>query len=132
MALVAGEGQPIALTLHSAAPHETTLTFDLVQECVTQELPERVIGDAGFDSDPLDACFDEIGIEFIAPHRKNRVTKTQDGRVLRRAKRRWKVERFFAHVQNFRRMVVRYERKSANYLGMLYMIATIILVRDCF
>jgi transposase len=132
MALVEEKGLPIALNLHSAKPHESTLTFDLVQDCVTEELPERAIGDSAFDSDALDAAFAEIGIEFIAPHRKNRKNKTQDGRMLRRAKRRWKVERFFAHLQNFRRMIVRYERKSANYLGLLHMVATIILVRNYF
>ena len=136
MALVEGDGLPIALKLHSAKPHESTLTFDLVQDCVTEELPERAIGDSAFDSDALDAAFAEIDIEFIAPHRKNRKNKTQDGRMLRRAKRRWKhprgTRRFFAHLQNFRRMIVRYERKSANYLGLLHMVATIILVRNYF
>ena len=33
-----------------------------------------------------------MGIEMIAPHRKNgRKLKTQDGRKLRRHKRRWKI-----------------------------------------
>ena len=36
-------------------------------------------------------------IELIAPHRKNRVRPaTQDGRALRRYRRRWKIERLFA------------------------------------
>ena len=39
---------------------------------------------------------------MIAPHRKNRKKgKTQDGRKLRRYKRRWKIERLFAWLQNF-------------------------------
>ena len=42
---------------------------------------------------------------MIAPHRKNRKKKkTQDGRKLRRYKRRWKIERLFAWLQNFRRL----------------------------
>jgi transposase len=45
------------------------------------------------------------GIEMIAPHRHNRKkAKTQDGRKLRRYKRRWKVERLFAWLGNFRRL----------------------------
>ena len=61
------------------------------------------------------------GIEMIAPHRRNRKkAKTQDGRKLRRYKRRWKVERLFAWLGNFRRLVVvRYERRAENYLGSL-------------
>ncbi len=50
---------------------------------------------------------------MIAPHRKNRKKKkTQDGRKLRRYKRRWKIERHFAWLSNFRRLVVRYEYKA--------------------
>ena len=44
MALVDASGLPIALSLHKAGPHESTLCFDLVQGCWTDELPERVKG----------------------------------------------------------------------------------------
>jgi transposase len=40
-----------------------------------------------------------------------------DGRVLRRYKRRWKVERLFAWLLRNRRLTERYERKAANFLG---------------
>lgn len=79
MALTEGEGLPISLSLHPAGAHESTTqlrwvpVFDLVQECVTEELPERVIGDTAFDSDPLDARFAEVGVEMIARHRDGRV-----------------------------------------------------------
>lgn len=42
-------------------------------------------------------------VELIAPHRRTRKQRTQDGRPLRRYRRRWKVERLFAWLQNFRR-----------------------------
>jgi len=134
MALVDANGLPIALSLHDANdinPAEVTLTFDLVQGCWTQELPERVIGDKAYDSDALDATLDDCGVEMIAAHRENRkaANKTQDGRKLRRAKRRWKVERFFAWLQNFRRLVVRYERKSRNFYGFVLIAAIIMHVR---
>ncbi len=72
------------------------------------------MGEKAYDSDPLEeALLLEQGIEMIAPHRKNRrKEKTQDGRkLLRRYKRRWKVERLFGWLQNFRRLLVRYEYK---------------------
>jgi transposase len=51
------------------------------------------------------------GIEMIAPHRKNRKKlAAQDDRKLRRYKRRWKVERRFAWLQNFGRLVVRFRK----------------------
>ena len=50
-------------------------------------------------------------IELICPHRRNRKKpKLQDGRKLRRYRRRWKVERTFAWLDNFRRLVVRWDR----------------------
>ena len=62
----------------------------------TNELPERLIGDKAYDSDALDARLEEAwGIEMLAPNRKKRA-KTQDGRLLQRYRRRWKVERLFA------------------------------------
>jgi hypothetical protein len=36
------------------------------------------------------------GVQLITPHRKTRQHRTQDGRPLRRYRRRWKVERLFA------------------------------------
>ena len=130
MALVDANGLPISLSLHAANPHEVRLTFDLVQSCWTEELPERVIGDKAYDSDALDAQMQACGVEMIAAHRKNRTRpKTQDGRQLRRSKRRWKVERFFSWLQNFRRMVVRYERKPGNFYGFVLLAAIIMHVR---
>ncbi|MDB5098880.1 MAG: transposase, family [Cyanobacteria bacterium RYN_339] len=72
---------------------------------------------------------DRYGVELIAPHRGNRKTKTQDGRQLRRYKRRWKVERLFAWLQNFRRLNTRYERHAENFLGMLRLGCIVILLR---
>ena len=55
--------------------------------------------------------------------------KTQDGRKLRRYKRRWRVERLFAWLGNFRRLVVRYERQAENYLGFVQLGCVMILLR---
>ena len=66
-----------------------------------------MIGDRAYDSDPLDARLQQQhGIALIAPHKSNRSRpKTQDGRQLRRYCRRWKIERLFAWLHNFRRLV---------------------------
>ncbi len=56
-------------------------------------------------------------------------TATQDGHPLRRYQRRWRVERLFAWFQNFRRIVVRYERLAENFLGMLHLASCLILLR---
>ena len=87
-----------------------TLVETTLGACFAPEKPERLIGDRAYDSDPLDERMAEQGIEMIAPHRRNRHKRTQDGRKLRRYLRRWKVERLFAWLGNFRRLPVRYER----------------------
>ncbi len=67
---------------------------------------------------------------MIASYRKNRKKpKTQDGRKLRRYKRRWKVERLVAWLGNFRRSAVRYERRAENYLGFVQLGCVVILLR---
>jgi transposase len=71
-----------------------------------------------------------VGIEMIAPHRTNRkAPATQDGRPLRRYRRRWKMERLFAWLQNFRRLVVRHEYHAENFLGFVHLACILILLR---
>ncbi len=125
-------GLPLAVHTASASPHEVTLVGEALAAGFVDEKPRRLIGDRAYDSDPLDAALWAEGIEMVAPHRGNRKRpKTQDGRKLRRYKRRWKIERLFAWLQNFRRLVVRYEYKDENFLGMAQLGCIIILLRKC-
>ncbi len=66
---------------------------------------------------------------MITPHNPSRKTKTQDGRPLRRYKRRWKVERLFAWLQNFRRIAFRWERRLVNYTAFVHLGCIMILLR---
>ncbi len=67
---------------------------------------------------------------MIAPHRSNRSrAPTQDGRRLRRYKRRWIVERFFAWMQWHRRILVRWEYHPKNFLGFVQLAASCILLK---
>ncbi len=98
MAIADAAGLPVAAHVESASPHEVKLAQATVDKCFTGEAPEKLIGDKAYDSDQLDRqLLDERGVEMIAPHRSNRSKpRTQDGRKLRRYRRRWKVERLFA------------------------------------
>lgn len=98
--------------------------------CFLDQLPQRLIGDKAYDSAALDRQMDEeYGIEMIAPNRRNRKQKTQDGRQLRRYRRRWKVERLFAWMHNFRRLVTRWEYYIENFLGFAQLGCLVILLR---
>jgi len=131
MGLTDAFGLPIAACATSASPHEVTLVDDTLDACFLKNVPEKVIGDTAYDSDPLDKRLaEERGVELIAPHKNNRVkSTTQDGRVLRRYKKRWKVERLFAWLQNFRRLIVRYEYHLENFLAMIQLGCIVILLR---
>jgi transposase len=130
MAMADRSGLPVAVHAASASPHEVTLVKATLKGGFIGEKPARLIWDRAYDSDPLDASLYAEGIEMIAPHRKGRkMRQTQDGRKLRRYKRRWKVERLFAWLGNFRRLVVRYERRAENYLGFVHLGCLVILLR---
>ena len=112
MAISNSTSLPVAINIASASPHEVTLVEETVAKCfVVDEKPARLIGDKAYDSDPIDVRLAiDYGVELIAPHRYNRQSSsTQDGRPLRRYRRRWMVERLFAWLHNFRRILVRYE-----------------------
>jgi transposase len=123
-------GFPVAADTASAAPHEVTLVRDTLQARFTRERPRRLIGDRAYDSDPLDRELAEEGVELVAPHRANRTKPaTQDGRALRRYRRRWKVERLNAWLQNFRRIATRFDYHAENYLGFVHLGCIKILLR---
>src|SRR5216683_1984786 len=90
------------------------------------DLSETFI-DASFSSAKKGAL---LSTRLTAPHKYNRYRKnTQDGRELRRYCRRWKIERLFAWLHNFRRLVSRWEYHEANFLGMLQLGCLVILLR---
>lgn len=116
MVVVDGEGIPIGSTITSASPAEVTLIEPLLDETYGKNKITRLIYDKAADSDPLRNRLRTRKIELICPHRKNRKKRpTQDGRPLRRYARRWKVERTFAWLGNFRRLVVRWEKHVTIY-----------------
>jgi transposase len=131
MAIADCHGLPIALWVASATPHEQKLVEATVEHRFLADKPKRLIADKGYDSDAVDAWLaEQHGIELIAPHRRYRTrTHRQDRRKLRRYKRRWKIERFFAWLKNFRRLIVRWERHSSNFLGMVQLACMLILLR---
>jgi transposase len=93
----------------SPSPNEATLVEPILQRRFLRETPQRLIGDKTYDRDPLDQLVNEhFRVKSIAPYRRNRSRPaTQGGRVLRRYHRRWRIERLFAWLRNYRRIVIR-------------------------
>ena len=121
---------PLAVSIESASPHESQLVEGVLGHSFLDTLPARLIGDKAYDSDRLDRDLaDRYGIEMIAPHRGRRREPTQDGRPLRRYRRRWRVERLFAWLHHFRRLVIRWEYHVENFFGMVRLGCMQILLR---
>ena len=132
MVLVDARGRPVSVTTGSASPHESKLVQGLLDFMISPDSPRRIIGDKAYDSDALDEDLDAEDIEMIAPHRKSRkkANVTQDGRPLRRYKRRWTVERTIAWFQNFRRLCIRYEKSTMLFQGFLHLGCSLILLKQ--
>lgn len=114
--LVSREGIPLAAVSAPASVGETKLVEPVLEQlnntgCATL-WPEIIIADKAYDSDPLRAVAASVGIDLLAPHRRNRRPDScsNDGRRMRRYRNRWRVERTFAHAGNYRRFTTRYER----------------------
>ena len=96
--------------------------------------PRRLIADKAYDSAKLEKDLAAQGIELVCPVRtspagKLYTTRKQDGRSLRRYRKRWKVERLFSWLLRCRRLVNRWEPKAENFLGFVQLACIRLLVR---
>jgi transposase len=126
-------GLPVAFHVLSASPHESQLVESTLEARFVAVEPRRLIGGKAYDSEALDAMLAKRGIEMIVPHRCNRTkTKTQDGRALRRYRRRGKIERLNSWLLNHRRIVVRYEHNVENFPAFVHLACFKFLFKKCF
>jgi transposase len=132
MVLVDGAGVPLGVHLSSANLAECKLaeaTLEQVAKPQRQKL-KRIIADRGYDSRDLHERMAIRGIDLLAPHLRTRTNRFQDGRKLRRYRRRWIIERTNAWLFNFRRLVVRYERRIETFRAFLYLACALIALRQ--
>jgi len=80
-----------------------------------------VIADRGHDSDELRDDIEDEGLQPIIPHRRGRVRSSRnDGRRLRRYRRRYVIERTNAWLHCYRGLAVRWAYYSFMYVGLVY------------
>ena len=138
MVVVDGQGIPVGAQLASAQLAECRLAESTL---ATVKVPrkgrgrprshmKRIIADRGYDSDALRTRFKRRGTELIVPYRKYvRNRRFEDKRKLRRYRKRWKIERTNAWLQNFRRIQVRYDRILTVFQGSFHFACLIIALR---
>ena len=139
MVVVDGQGLPLGTLWDSASPAAVPLwepTLDT--RAVPRHGPGRprkkpacVLDDKAWDSAPLRTRLARRGMARICPHRRHRVQPPlQDGRKLRRYRRRWKVARTFAWLGNFRRLLVRWEVHITMYQAFFHVACLLMTLRQ--
>ena len=126
MVVADGQGLPIGLHVASAQPHESQLAdATLATVRVPQPRgrprtrPQELVADKAYDSQAFRRSLRRRGIKPTIPTFARRDRKRpKRGRPIRTGpnyRQRWKVERCFGWMDNYRRLVVRYERSVAHY-----------------
>ena len=111
--LVDASGIPLAWSLTGGNRNDVTQLIPLVERVPPvrgkvgrpRRRPTSVVADRGYDHDKYRRLLRERGITPVIARRK-----TEHGSGLGRV--RWVVERTFAHLHNFKRLLVRYERRG--------------------
>lgn len=130
MLMIDGNGIPLSAFTLSANQAEVNALETLVDTRVMKKKPKRILYDKAADADWLRDGLNARGIELICPHRRGRKKPpTQDGRPLRRYKRRYKVERTISWLFNLRRLVVRYEYHDYLFEGFVQLGCLFILLK---
>ncbi|MEW4491122.1 IS5 family transposase [Thalassoglobus sp. JC818] len=128
--MVDGDGLPLSTVIAGANVAEVHMVETLVETSLDERFPERLIYDKAADADWLRDHLAEHAVELICPHRKNRKSSPrQDGRPLRRYRRRWIVERTISWLQSRRRVVTRYEYHDDLFNGLVQLACLVITLK---
>lgn len=129
--MVDGVGAPLSLIVSGANRHDVKLldvTLDgivIPRPKPTRRKPQHLCADKAYQGKPAQAIMRERG---YTPH----VRQIRDeARAKRRGQpaRRWVVERSHSWFNRFRKLLVRYEKKEANYLALAHCAAAMICFR---
>ena len=118
--LVDGRGIPLAFSVTGGNRNDVTQLIPLLERVPNvrglvgrpRKRPEQVVGDRGYDHDKYRRLVRKRGIRPVIARRK-----TGHGSGL--GSLRWVVERTFAHLHQFKRLLVRYERRADMHEAML-------------
>lgn len=125
-----GAGIPLVTLVTGAQVHEGQVAMDLVDgvwvprpQGRPKQRPETLAADKGYDSREFRRELRQRGIRSSIPHRVWPGRKRRPGRppkVHPASAARWIVERTHAWIDNWRRLVVRWERHARSYLALLF------------
>jgi transposase len=136
MAVVDGHGLPLGLLIESAQRAEIRLaepTLTTIRVSRRQGRPKtrvhELVADKGYDSQAFRERLRCRGIRPCIPHRRGKHPRRGRTPDLTGYRERWQVERAFAWLQSFRRVLVRYERLAGIYLALVQLAAIVVCLR---
>jgi transposase len=113
MALTDGRGLPVKLLLIEGQAYEGKYVIPLL------EAPEGllVVGDKGFDSDPLRQQLERLGASHCIPSKSNRRKKRRLNKKLYR--QRYKVENYFCRLKRWASASARRDKLASHFLALI-------------
>jgi transposase len=139
MLVADGNGLPIGFHLASASPHEVKLAVPALETMRVprqgkgrpKQRPKELVADKAYDSKRFREWLRSKGIKPTIPSYQRRARKRpKRGRLAKVGQgyaERWKVERTFAWLGNFRRLLVRHERYLSTFRA-FFLIAFILML----
>ena len=134
--LVEGNGIPISIVVGPAQRHDVKLLAATLDGVViekpdsSEEEKQHLCLDKGYAGEPAQTTSQDRGYEPHVPDKAN-AKEQRKRKPGRRKARRWVVEVTHSWLNRFRRILVRWEKKKANYLSLLYFACAIICWRKC-
>jgi putative transposase len=134
--LVEAKGVPLAIEVGPANRHEVKMLAATLDGIVverpepSEQARQNLCLDKGYAGEPSQQEGQARGYEVHVPDKVNAKQKRMRKGGRRKA-RRWVVEVTHSWLNRFRRLLVRWEKKKANYLSMLYFACAIICWRKC-
>lgn len=123
---------PIGLATGGANVHDQKLLFETLDSVPVRRPPRgrrrrHACLDKGYDTNAIRQRLRRRG---YTPHIKSRGEEQSDKRTRGKRARRWVVERVASWLNRYRRILVRWEKKAANYEAMLHLVFAHILWRN--
>jgi transposase len=134
--LVEAKGVPLAIEVGPAQRHEVKMLAETLDGVVVkrpepnEQQKQHLSLDKGYCGEPVRQQAQQRGYELHVPDKAN-AKKKRKRKGGRRKARRWVVEVAHSWLNRFRRLLVRWEKKKANYQSMLYFACAIICWRKC-
>ena len=124
---------PIGVTIDGANRHDmrmveaTVDSIPIKRPKPTKNNPQGLCLDKGYDYDDVRELAKEFGYTL---HLR---TRGEEAQAIKREAgfkaRRWVVERTHSWMNRFRRILIRWEKKAANYLALLHLVCGLITYR---